>query len=288
MLYRPLGVRDMRTQIRRVAATARDADITFSRVDHPVVSIVIPAFNNWELTRRCLASVSLYAPPDGAEVILVDDSSSDETALLSGAIPGLRTVRLAANSGFTHAANSGARAARATYTFFLNNDTLLLPGCLEALLRAMEDRSIGAVGARLVYPTGWLQEVGSLVRADGTGVHRGWGRSPADARVLGRTDVDYCSAAALMVRSAALREAGYFDERFSPAYYEDVDLCFTLRAQGLRVVVEPAATVVHWEGMTHGTELRKGTSSAHTKRSQEINRLMFMEKWHEHAAARPA
>jgi GT2 family glycosyltransferase len=192
------------------------------------------------------------------------------------------------NRGFTHAANRGAQAARGAFTLFLNNDTLVLRGAIQTLLHVMDDTSVGAAGARLVYPTGWLQEAGSIVHDDGSCSQIGWGCNPADPLLRVRRDSDYCSAAALLVRSSLLRTIGWFDLQFAPGYYEDVDLCFAIRARGLRVVVEPAATVVHWEGMTHGTEWRRGIHREHTKSLQTRNRARFAAKWNRELAGRKA
>ncbi|HEX4580058.1 MAG TPA: glycosyltransferase family 2 protein [Candidatus Dormibacteraeota bacterium] len=279
LTYPASGVRRMRGEIVRLVGRTRDVAISFPLVERPVVSVVIPVFNNWALTRRCLASLCLTAPAALVEVLVVDDASTDGTRVGLEGIPGLRVLSNDANVGFTRAANRGARAARGAFTFFLNNDTVMAPGCIEALLDTMSDASVGAAGARLVYPSGRLQEVGAVIWNDGTGAQIGHGQSPLDFRFTCRRDVHYCSGAALMVRSDLLRALDYFDERFAPAYYEDTDLCFRLRAQGSRVVAEPAATVVHWEGMTHGTESRRAVRGAYTKSHQRNNRVKFAEKW---------
>lgn len=269
----------MHATIREAVATAERTQITFVETQEPLVSVVMPAYNNWRLTRRALASLAMSHDAGLLEVILVDDASDDETRFAEAAIPGLRVIRMQRNSGFTHAANRGAQAARGVYTMFLNNDTLVLAGSIGALIAAMRDTSIGAAGALLLYPTGWVQEAGALVRPDGTCSQIGWGCDPTDARFTSRRDRDYSSAAALLVRTSLLSAIGWFDLRFAPGYYEDVDLCFAVRACGMRVVVEPAATVVHWEGMTHGSEWRRGIHRQHTKSLQARNRLRFVAKW---------
>jgi GT2 family glycosyltransferase len=269
----------MRATIRDALAIAERTQVAFAETEEPLVSVVMPVYNNWRLTRRALASLAMSRDAAAFEVIVVDDASNDETRFAEAAIPGLRVIRMEKNSGFTLAANRGAQAARGAFTLFLNNDTIVLAGTIQALLGAMEDNSIGAAGALLVYPTGWVQEAGALVHPDGACTHVGWGCDPADARFASRRDRDYCSAAALMLRTSLCQSIGWFDERFAPGYYEDVDLCFAVRARGMRVVVEPAATVVHWEGMTHGTEWRRGIHRHHTKSLQARNRLRLVAKW---------
>ena len=103
------------------------------------VSVIIPVFNNWELTRQCLVGLAENSPP-GLEVVVVDNGSSDETAenlesfgqgLFSGHF---RRIRFEENRNFAPACNAGARSARTDFLFFLNNDTLILPGWLPPLL----------------------------------------------------------------------------------------------------------------------------------------------------------
>ena len=269
----------MRATIRDTVAAAERTQIAFAETQEPLVSVVMPVYNNWRLTRRALASLAMSRDAALLEVIVVDDASNDETRFADAAIPGLRVIRMEKNSGFTLAANRGAQAARGAFTLFLNNDTLVFAGTIQALLGAMGDPSIGAAGALLLYPSGWVQEAGAVVRRDGTCSHVGWGCNPADPRFASRRDRDYCSAAALLVRTSLLSAIGWFDPQFAPGYYEDVDLCFAVRAHGTRVVVEPAATVVHWEGMTHGTEWRRGIHRQHTTSLQARNRLRFATKW---------
>jgi len=271
--------RRLRTEINHALENASHTVVSFPHVRDPLVSVVIPVFNNWRLTVRCLGALCATAPLQTLEVIIVDDHSTDETPARLRAIPGLRVLTNDRNQGFTQAANQGMREARGGFVFLLNNDTLPLPGCIEALLDAMGDRRIGAAGARLLYPTGQLQEAGSLIWNDASGWNLGRGRNPAASAYGFRRDVDYCSAAALMVRSMLLRDVGYFDERFAPAYYEDTDLCFSVRSRGYRVVCEPSAIVMHEEGMTHGTEHRAGLAGAHSKANQERNRASFASKW---------
>jgi hypothetical protein len=89
-------------------------------------------------------------------------------------------------------------------------------------------------------------------------------------------DVDYCSGAALMLRRNLLDELGGLDERYAPAYYEDVDLAFEVRRKGFRVVYEPSSVVVHHEGGSHGTDVKMGV-----KAHQIRNASTFADKWAE-------
>jgi GT2 family glycosyltransferase/2-polyprenyl-3-methyl-5-hydroxy-6-metoxy-1,4-benzoquinol methylase len=241
----------------------------------PLLSIVVPVHGKWEYTRACLTSIEQHRPAVPFEVLVVDDASPDRTAELVAAGSGVRLVRTERNVGFVGACNLGASQARGAYLLFLNNDTEVRPGALDALVDAADsDDRIGLVGAMLVYPDGRLQESGGIIWADGSGWNYGRDRDAGAPEFGVRRDVDYCSGAAILVRRDLFDSVGGFDQRYAPAYYEDTDLAFAIRATGHRTIVEPRAVVVHHEGVSHGTDLTAGV-----KRYQEINRALFVDKW---------
>jgi GT2 family glycosyltransferase/glycosyltransferase involved in cell wall biosynthesis len=209
-------------------------------------------------------------------VVLVDNASSDGTGELLASLEGdVKVIRNATNEGFVLACNAGAAASSGRYVLFLNNDTTPRPGWLEALVAAAEaDPAVGAVGSKLVYPDGNLQEAGGLIFQDGGGWNFGKGDDPERPVYNQPCEVDYCSGASLMVRKDAFDRLGGFDLRYAPAYYEDTDLCFGLRGIGFKVVYCPTSVVVHHEGVTAGTDLGSGM-----KRFQEVNRDKFVRKW---------
>ena len=242
----------------------------------PVVSIIIPVHNQWPVTAHCLRSIAEDFPVVGYELIVVDDASTDETASRLGDVVGIRVVRLEENRGFLGAVNAGLEMARGRFVVLLNNDTSVQSGWLDALVRIAEsDDTVGVVGAKLVYPDGRLQEAGGVIWNDASGHNYGRGEDPNDPRFNFLREVDYCSGACILVRRELLRTLGGLDPRFSPAYYEDTDLCFAARSLGYRVLYQPEAVVCHIEGGSHGTDITSGI-----KRYQSINREAFFEKWH--------
>ncbi|EHR59041.1 glycosyltransferase [Saccharomonospora cyanea] len=241
----------------------------------PIVSVVVPVYGNWSYTRRCLASIEANLPDTPFEVIVVDDASPDGSADLVARCPGVRLVRAERNQGFVHSCNLGARHAGGEFVLFLNNDTEVHEGWLDSLVSAFEKhRDIGLAGSKLVYPDGTLQECGGIIWADGTGWNYGRGDNPHEPRYATLRDVDYCSGAAVMVRKSLFDSLGGFDTRYAPAYYEDTDLAFAVRAAGYRTVVQPESVVTHHEGISNGTDVSSGV-----KRHQELNRAVFVEKW---------
>lgn len=252
-----------------------DGEARFIAVDQPRASIVIPVYNHLDQTLRCLESLLTHGPATPYEVIVVDDCSTDGTPSALGRIEGIRVLTNPINRGYVAACNRGLAAVRGEYTVLLNNDTVVGPGCIDALVATADgDPTVGVVGARLIYPDGTLQEAGGIIWSDAHGWNYGRGENPHASPYCYVRDVDYCSAACLLVRTDLITELGGLDMRFSPAYYEDTDLAFAARARGYRVVYQPNAAVVHVEGVSHGTDLSEGL-----KRHQVRNRVTFKAKW---------
>lgn len=255
----------------------------FPSIEQPDVSIVIPVYNKWPLTAACLSSLAETAGGLTFEVIVVDDGSDDETQESLAAIEGLIYIRNDRNLGFVGSCNRGARRARGEYLVMLNNDTRVLEGWLDELVGTLKRRpDAGLVGARLVYPDGRLQESGGLIFSDGSGWNYGREDDAGKPDYNFMREVDYCSGACIAMRTELFVQLGGFDERYAPAYYEDTDLAFRVREAGLKVLVQPASTVIHHEGATSGTD-----TSAGVKRYQPVNQKKFVERWREQLRLQP-
>ncbi len=257
---------------------------TIGDVGTPRASIVIPVYNHCEATLGCLRSLAAHPPEAAFEAIVVDDGSSDATAAWMEQVQGLRYHRRARNGGFIAACNDGAAQARGQYLVFLNNDTFAQPGWLDALLDTFDAvPDAGLVGAQLLYPDGRLQESGGVVFGDGSAWSYGRFESADDPRYAYLRQADYCSGAALAIPRDLFAAVGGFDTRYAPAYYEDTDLAFAVRAAGRQVLVQPASRVVHDEGTTAGTDTGSGI-----KAYQVRNRGVFAARWAHALAGAPA
>ncbi|MCX7555788.1 glycosyltransferase [Xanthomonadaceae bacterium JHOS43] len=260
------------------------SDLRLPSSDKPAVSIVIPVYNHLDATLVCLRSLAQTRNRTPHEIIVVDDCSSDESPVVLPQIVGLHYQRNPENTGFIGACNAGAANARGEFVVFLNNDTAVQDGWLDALIDTFsQHRDVGLAGAKLVYPDGRLQEAGGIVFSDGSGWNYGRFDDPAKPEYNFVREVDYCSGAAIMLRTELFRRFGGFDAHYAPAYYEDTDLAMKVRAAGLRVLYQPASVVVHFEGVSSGTDTSSGT-----KRYQVINQEKFLARWKDALASHAA
>ncbi|MGI8864566.1 MAG: glycosyltransferase [Solirubrobacteraceae bacterium] len=264
-----------------ISRTPGSGTIELPAYDQPEVSIVIPLYSHAELTRAALESIRDHTPGLSYEVILVDDAADPATKALLREVLGARILVNPENRGYLNSVERGAENARGRWLVLCNNDIEVQPGWLAALLDCGDVApDVAVVAPKFIYPDGSLAEAGGIIWNDGTGANYGRGQDPTRCQFEYRRDVDYGSAAALLVRRDAWHEIGGFDHRFEPMYFEDTDLCFEARSRGYRVMYEPRASVVHVEGATAGTN----ESTGH-KRYQQINRATFVGKWQDVLAA---
>ena len=243
----------------------------------PLVSIVIPVYNEFSHTYACLQSILENTEEIPYEIILGDDCSNDLTKNIAQIVSHIKIIRNTENMRFLKNCNQAAMKAAGKYIVFLNNDTTVQEGWLSALLSVMETQeNVGLVGSKLIYPDGTLQEAGGIIWRDASGWNYGRGKNPQASEYNYLKEVDYISGAAIMIRRSLWDQIGGFDERYAPAYYEDSDLAFEVRKAGYQVVYQPASVVIHYEGISNGSDITEG-QKAYQIRNQKI----FYEKWKE-------
>jgi O-antigen biosynthesis protein len=251
------------------------APLAFAPCPNPRVSIIIPVHGKPLLTYTCLSGLHANTAAGTYEVVILDDASPEPAEAALSVVSGVRFVRNEVNLGFVGSCNRAAGVSHGEFLVFLNNDTVPTAGWLDALLAIFERHpQAGLVGAKLIYPDGRLQEAGGIVWRDGSAWNYGRNDDPDKPEYNYVREADYCSGACLAIPAQLFAQLGGFDQRFAPAYYEDVDLAFAVRAAGRKVFYQPAAVVAHFEGATSGTDETKGV-----KRHQGINQGTFAAKW---------
>ncbi|MGH7225280.1 MAG: glycosyltransferase family 2 protein, partial [Gemmataceae bacterium] len=212
------------------------------------LSILLVLYNRAELTLACLRSMQPRLQAAGAEVILVDNASRDETAMLLDRVRGATVIRNRDNRGFPSGVNQAAAAAAGTFLLLLNNDTEVLGDSLRAALNFLEaNPDVGAVGGRIILLDGTLQEAGCTLWRDGHVFQYGRGDNPDAPEYLFQRDVDYCSGAFLMTRRDLFARMAGLDTAYSPGYFEDLDYCVRLWRAGWRIVYLPDVALLHYE-----------------------------------------
>lgn len=251
----------------------RARDLAADEPGGPVdVSIVIPVHNAIPYTLACVVSVLQDSTRFRFEILIGDDASTDATAATFSEMGGrIRHIRSDSNLGFLENCNAVAARACGRYLVFLNNDTVVLPGWLDELVGTFERHpTAGYVGSKLLNGDGTLQEAGGIFWNDGSAWNFGRGQDPASPEFNYVKDVDYCSGASIAVPKALWDELGGFDRIFKPAYCEDSDLAFRIRAAGYRCMLQPFSELVHHEGRSHGRDESQGIKAYQVRNQQRL------------------
>jgi GT2 family glycosyltransferase len=247
-----------------------------------VVSIVIVTHGTGGIVLESIDAIERHTAIDH-EVIVVDNPPDDgqpRTAELLRSVESIRLVEADENLGFSGGNNLGAQHASGDLVCFLNPDVIVGPGWLEPLVAALADPVIGIVAPVLVNRDGSLQEAGQLVYDDGcTAAVGGPEVMPGDWINAFSRDVDYASAACWVVRRDDFLAIGGFDERYRPAYFEDVDYAMRVEQTGQRTRLVVDVPVLH----EHGSG---GSSDAVA--IAERSRDTFRTRWQRELARRPS
>ena len=233
----------------------------------PDLSIVILNWNARDYLRACLRSLEEYVPRIAIETIVVDNNSmlDDSADMVEREFPSVTLVRNPLNSGFSSGNNLGWQKATGRHVLFLNPDTIVEAGALEALVAVLDgNNGIGAVGPRMTYLDGQLQFSARAFPSFGAGLFRNsflgrlfpnnpWSRAylQTDLSRKSNQDVDWLSGSALCGSRVALEAIAFPDGPWDEDYFmycEDIDLCYRLGEKQWRRVYVPGATIQHHIG----------------------------------------
>ena len=247
------------------------------------VSIIISAHNQWDATRACLNSIleTCSGADISYEIILADDASSDDTLQAAQQYPGLTLARADARLGFLRACNQAAMRARGRYLLFLNNNTIVMPGWLAALVEPLEaSEDVAIAGSKVLSPEGRIQEAGGRLFNDGSTTRIGQDAPREAPEHNTASEADYVSSVSMLVRRSFWETSDGFDERYDSTGGEDVDLALSAKEQGFRVIYQPTSELVHFPQQVKATQAEENSQEPQARDGR-----LLLEKWGDAVAA---
>lgn len=238
------------------------AQFELPRCEKPLVSVVIPVYNQYSYTHACVYSILEHTPKDiPYEVVILDDCSTDETQTIKDKIKNIVVCRNQENQGFLKNCNTYIPKARGKYVFLLNNDTQVTDGWLEATLTTLENKEIGLTTSCVLNPDGTVQAAGWMLSNEGKNCPVCMGGSPLllQKKVF---EVSLAYGCAMGFEKAVWEELDGFDEFFMPAYCEETDFSMRVRYQlKKKVVCVGDSRIFHYGGVSYSatTTAKKGS-----------------------------
>ncbi len=235
------------------------------------ISIIIPVFNNLDLTIQCVKSLKKFCNNIDYEIVISDDCSTDETKEYFLSQQNITYIRNKKNMGFAFTCNRGAEIAKGEILLFLNNDTLIIDNFLIKIFNTYENISnLGIVGGKLLYEDNTIQHGGILFYPNNNVGHlfKNFPSNYAPANKI--RELQCVTGACLAVRKDLFFKVGSFDERFINGF-EDIDLCFKIREIGYKVIYNPEICLYHFE---------EKTRNFIKKKSETNNIKLLSEKWY--------
>lgn len=260
-----------------IPLTFKRSKLEFPHFSNPKVSIIIPFYNQEAYTWSCLNSIHQHLPTVSFEILLINDKSSDSTDF--SLIENIQIINNSENLGFLKSVNRGISIARGEYIYLLNNDTIVKEAFLDALYEVFTTfQNVGAVGSKLLNSDGSLQEAGCVFMKD-CNISQVVKKEHYYPEVNYIYKVDYCSGCSLLFKKYSdNHELNLFDEQFAPAYFEETDLCFSLKyLQGKDIYYTPFSQIVHFNGVSYNSINKDKTQ--YKQQLFQKNLEKFKHKW---------
>jgi GT2 family glycosyltransferase len=255
----------------------------------PIVSVIIPTRDRWDLLGPCLQSLlKTDWPIDRLEITVVDNGSTDNKTLnkLTEAESAghIKVVKDDREFNWSRLNNLAAKCSRGELLVFLNNDTEVAdPSWLKKLAVQALDADVGAVGCKLLYEDRTVQHGGVIAGIQGVAGHA---HMLLQANEGGYRDlatitheVSAVTGACLMVTRANFELVGGFDENFRIAF-NDVVFCFTLHEMGKRNVYVADPLFIHYESKSRGyddTPVKLALQQAEARKAWAIHARLMRE-----------
>lgn len=241
--------------------------INYEIIGNPLISIIIPNKDGLNLLANCIDSIVKRSTYDNYEIIVVENNSETDEIFryydLISKLDFVRVLKYEDKFNYSRINNIAVKEAKGDYVLFLNNDIEVIePKWMEELLMYAQRGDVGAVGAKLYYPTNIVQHNGIItgVGPDGIAIHSHAGEGITQVGYMGRLyfaqNVNAVTAACMLVNKEKFCDVDGFDEELRVAY-NDVDFCLKLREKGYLNVINPYAVAYHYESITRGKDSEK-------------------------------
>ena len=224
------------------------------------VAICIPTHNKLAYLRPCIDSILAYTQYPNYTIFVYSNACTDGTIEYLKNLVEEREILVnyiisQINQVFVKPCNEMIRRSDNSDVVLLNNDTIIHNGWLSELSKlAYSSQDIGVVGSKVLNENGSLQEFGSIIYEDGSGLNVGKNDDASSLSYAQNTRAAYVSGCSMYIKRSTINSVGLFDEIFSPAYFEDSDYCYRVWQQGLEVWVSSRSIVTHKEGGTAGKD----------------------------------
>lgn len=248
----------------------------------PILDIAVLTAGRSDLFAQCIQSILPQMRP-GYEIHVCNNGfPSKEYEDVYKLLPdGSRIKRLNQNNGFAYGANTAIKSGSAPLILFITDDVFLHEGAIEALLKRMEDKTIGQCGYKLLFPedstdpnrpAGRVQHIGMAANIRGDMAHPLIGWSPDNPKCCVSREVLAVTGASFMIRRSVFNQVGGFDVVYGMGYYEDTDLSMKVRASGHKVFIDTDAKATHGVGQTF-----KSVDGSQIPFQQ--NQMIFRSRW---------
>lgn len=259
--------------------------VEFTIPAEPKVTLIIPTRDQLKYLRRCIDSIVNKTKYENFELIVIDngsrENSTHEYFRKIAERPNIKIISDDAPFNFSELNNKAARASSGEVIGFLNNDLeVVTRNWLDEMVSQLQQRGVGATGAKLYYPNDLLQHAGVVLGIGGVAGHSHKGRLRGDVgyfnRIILNQDVSAVTAACMLVRRSVFEEVGGFDSESLAVAFNDVDLCLKIRKAGYRIVYCAYAELYHFESISRGFE---NTPSKFQRFEKEIE--VMKKRWKE-------
>jgi GT2 family glycosyltransferase len=241
----------------------------------PLVTLIVPTHDRADLLAMCADGLLKKTDYPEIELLIIDHASEQPaTFALFEKLKLDSRVRIISHKGpFNYSAinNMAVAKARGSIIGLINNDIdVINPDWLSEMVSLASLNSVGAVGAKLIYPDGRVQHGGIVLGVGGIANHFNHALSRWAMGYFGRnlltSSVSAVTGACLVVRKSVFEEVGGLNEIDLPVAFNDVDFCLKLRNKGYRNIWTPHAELYHHESASRGTD---DTSEKSTRFSRE-------------------